>query len=419
MPEFAKSRQAEYYAKFRCIGSDCEDTCCAGTGVVIDKKTYEKYRVCSDPDLKPLLDQKIQRSSESASDEAFALVVLNGSTCPFLSEERLCAIQQKLGEGYLSRACATYPRAMSQIDGIVERSLYLSCPEAARLILLNPAGIRLEEGEVQLDERFYGFPELNTSGSGYAEKPYPHFFQIRDFIFSLLQNREYAVWKRLIIVGMFCDELNKISGQAGPDAIDGLIASFSQHIQAHLFEETLQNVALQPALQVTFLIKSVEHRISSDYTGPRFLDCYRQFLEGIGYAPGTSTEQLGANYAEACERYYAPFIASHEYVFENYLVNYVFRSLFPFGPQKSLYFEQKTIFTEFLLLAIHYSLLRSLLIGMAGYHKKNLSLDHVIVLFQSFAKAIEHSLPYLKQVRQSLEENNMANLPILAFLIKN
>jgi lysine-N-methylase len=419
MPDSVKARQPEYYAKFRCIGSDCEDTCCAGSGVAIDKETYEKYRACPDPELKPLLDEKVQKNSESQSDQTYALVVLNGSVCPFLTEKRLCAIQQGLGEDYLSRACYTYPRAMSRVDGILERSLYLSCPEAARLVLLNPEGIKLAELEAEQDNRFHGFPELDSSDPAYPAKPYGQFIAVRAFTISLLQNRNYPIWKRLIILGMFCDELNKLPGLGRVEAVKGLISSFSEAIATHQFEDTLQNIPLQPALQVTFLIKSLEHRVSTDYTGPRFLECYKQFLEGIGYSAGVTTEQLAANYADIYQRYYAPFMADHEYLFENYLVNYAFKGLFPFGPQKSTYFEEKTFFTEFLTLTIHYALLRSLLVGMAGYHKERLQLDQVIVLFQSFAKAIEHSLPYLKSVRQSLEENNMANLSILAFLIKN
>ena len=30
-------------AQFKCIGGECEDTCCAGWSVSIDKKTYKKY----------------------------------------------------------------------------------------------------------------------------------------------------------------------------------------------------------------------------------------------------------------------------------------------------------------------------------------------------------------------------------------
>ena len=30
-----------YYKKFRCIASECEDTCCAGWAITIDPKSLE------------------------------------------------------------------------------------------------------------------------------------------------------------------------------------------------------------------------------------------------------------------------------------------------------------------------------------------------------------------------------------------
>jgi len=34
----------DYAERFRCIGSACEDTCCKGWGIPIDREAYEKYR---------------------------------------------------------------------------------------------------------------------------------------------------------------------------------------------------------------------------------------------------------------------------------------------------------------------------------------------------------------------------------------
>ena len=34
----------EYYKQFQCIGGACEDTCCAGWNITVDKPTYQKYK---------------------------------------------------------------------------------------------------------------------------------------------------------------------------------------------------------------------------------------------------------------------------------------------------------------------------------------------------------------------------------------
>ena len=39
----------DYISSFACIGSECEDTCCAGWQVPVDKVTYQKYRKVTTP----------------------------------------------------------------------------------------------------------------------------------------------------------------------------------------------------------------------------------------------------------------------------------------------------------------------------------------------------------------------------------
>ena len=38
-----------YYKKFHCTASECEDTCCAGWEIMIDKKSLEKYKKAEGP----------------------------------------------------------------------------------------------------------------------------------------------------------------------------------------------------------------------------------------------------------------------------------------------------------------------------------------------------------------------------------
>ena len=48
-------------------------------------------------------------------------------------------------------------------------------------------------------------------------------------------------------------------------------------------------------------------------------------------------EEVIGQYSAACERYYEPFMRDHEYMLEHYLVNFVFRNLFPFNGEESLF----------------------------------------------------------------------------------
>ena len=127
----------QYARNFRCPGSQCEDNCCRVWEVVIDRETYRRYE--RTPELRPLLPENFSRIAEGASENRYAIIKFGSlMTCPFLSPERLCSLQQRYGDSYLSPVCATYPRNAHRVDGLMEYPLSLSCIEAARLVLLNP-----------------------------------------------------------------------------------------------------------------------------------------------------------------------------------------------------------------------------------------------------------------------------------------
>jgi len=44
MPVAQMVRQPRSFDQFRCIGAECEDTCCNGWGILVDSTTWEKYQ---------------------------------------------------------------------------------------------------------------------------------------------------------------------------------------------------------------------------------------------------------------------------------------------------------------------------------------------------------------------------------------
>jgi len=102
----------------------------------------KKFQTLPYGPLRKLIDVNIlvTPSGEKNSKPAtFATMRMNTSNqCSMLTEERLCRIQAQLGESFLPHSCAIYPRIVNSIAGVEDKSLALSCPEAARLVLLNP-----------------------------------------------------------------------------------------------------------------------------------------------------------------------------------------------------------------------------------------------------------------------------------------
>ena len=95
--------QPRYVTEFRCIGDECEDTCCYGWRVNVDEETYDRYRHVADSQLRSSFDKLITINTDATQKSDYASLVLTESGCGFLSE-RLCGIQTKLGESYLPKA---------------------------------------------------------------------------------------------------------------------------------------------------------------------------------------------------------------------------------------------------------------------------------------------------------------------------
>jgi lysine-N-methylase len=126
----------EVNSDFQCLGSDCPDTCCSGWQVNIDKDSFFEYKNNTNPELKDLFLNSIQRE-KNATAHRYGTIRLNqkDNSCGFL-DQGLCKIQKTLGENALSDTCSGYPRITLQHGDMIQQGLTLSCPEAARRMLL-------------------------------------------------------------------------------------------------------------------------------------------------------------------------------------------------------------------------------------------------------------------------------------------
>jgi lysine-N-methylase len=372
VPQPVKRLQPQSYHAFRCIGADCEDTCCIGWIVNVDKHTFEAYQRSDDPELGPRLHELVTINSASNSDDNYARIALSGPGCPFLAEG-WCSIQKKLGEEYLSIMCATYPRVMNVVDDVLQRSLDLSCPEAARVVLLNPNRMQFDEDEGSPHDPRLGHLSVLRTSNGKSDKPYRHFREIRGFVIWLLQYRAYSLWKRLVILGSFCDQLHEMSAAGRHSETLEVLESYRDAVDRDLFGQALGTHRAQPAAQLELILELIVGRLGSDFTPPRFLACYQEFMQGIDWTAESSMDDIGRRYAAAHAQYYAPFMSQHEYMLEHYLVNYVHRTLFPLGPQESnrdlsVHHMAQSIRDQYLLLIVYYAIIQTVLIGVAGFH---------------------------------------------------
>lgn len=186
-----KIRVPEYFKDFKCIASECEDTCCAGWGIVIDDETYKKYEKVEGAFGDRLRNEIVHDAGEN-------IFVLKGNDCPFLNENKLCDIYSEVGEGALCYTCRQYPRYTETFGTLREVGISLSCPEAARIILRDQKKATFELSENDEEESTYN--DIN-------DKLYIELMQCRKIIFDIIQSRNIDLNSRAAVVINFTKEI--------------------------------------------------------------------------------------------------------------------------------------------------------------------------------------------------------------------
>lgn len=438
--------RARYSESFQCIGSACEDTCCQGFTVPVEQATWEKYQALPSSPFQILVESNVKLASKEDVYPAgvtppYATIRMNSANvCPLLTEERLCGIQAELGESLLSHTCATYPRIVHSVDGMKEAALTLSCPEAARHVLLNPnlmgrAG-RLERqaSTAAFRHTLPGFkvevkPRPNQSesstesvafGTDDATTALPaHFWEIREVVLNLMRTRTYPIWQRLFLLGVFCTRLDSISRGELNRTVHEFIVDFESTVATGALRPAMANLPMNPSSQLDIVLRLAGMMLHKSNVRPRFVECIDAFTSGIGNGPGATLESLTAQYAVAHDRYYAPFFARHPHIMENFLINTIVRCQFPFGKEGMKAGAQPAMEREFALLTAQFALMRGLLIGAAGHYEKAFSTAQIVHTVQAATKHFEHHPEFLSMAHTLLVESRMNGTAGLAILLRN
>ncbi len=404
LPEFGK--------RFKCIGSACEDTCCAGWTVFVDEAAYRKYTGLEAGPLRTSADKWIEapaQGREGASATAFATIrMLPSGECPFLTPEHLCRVQAEKGAGYLCEVCARYPRMPHHVDGLEDTTLSLSCPEAARLVLLERQLLPAEGPGYRLtwDERENG--PLRQ-----------YFWQIRSFAVSLIQNRSYPLWQRMFLLGSFARRLEGLERREVSKRAPALLDDFARAIQGRGLCAAMEEIGADLRLQLRMVLELVALRVNHQTISPRVRRVIGDFLEGVGHRREATIDQQVARYGKAYSRFYEPFFERRPHILENYLLNQVLRDLFPFGEKLYERDARAEPSRAFAMLAIQFALMKGLLIGVAGFRGRKFSGGDVVRTVQTAFRHFEHNAEFLSEAYELLKQRKMDDVRGLTMLLRN
>lgn len=186
----------DYYKEFQCTADQCEDTCCAGWQIVIDKRSLANYKKIGAPYRWEMLSGVNWFQGTFRQDKE--------KRCAFLNEKNLCNLYIHQGEGSLCRTCRLYPRHIEEFEGLREISLSVSCPEVAKILMNHMEPVGFLSYEKEGEEEYEDFDPFLFSMLEDA----------REEMIHILQNREMALPVRVfLILAMAHDMQGRINRQ--------------------------------------------------------------------------------------------------------------------------------------------------------------------------------------------------------------
>lgn len=234
-----KYHKPAFFDQFKCIGSACTDTCCAGWEIEVDETTAEGYLT-----EKGAFGDRLRREIGSEPGEYF--FKLKDNRCPFLNKENLCDIFINLGEDRLCDICREHPRFYNWFGDYTEVGLGLCCEEAERLLFSDSRPLTFIEEDTQdeddeLSEEMWHdvedvCPTTSEEQDDNSEDEYidasdvldeeldetfddiedeseecEQMLEEREAIFAILQNRKKGIGarlKKLLLQLPYTDEIN-------------------------------------------------------------------------------------------------------------------------------------------------------------------------------------------------------------------
>ena len=384
-----KIRVPEYFKDFKCIASKCEDTCCAGWGIVIDDATYDRYKNVQGEFGDRLRSEIVHEAGEN-------IFVLKGNNCPFLNEEKTCDIYINIGEENLCYTCQQYPRYTEEFGSLREVGISLSCPEAARIMLNNSKKVEFELSENN---------EVVSSYNDINAQLFIELLQSRKIVMDIIQDRTIDLRKRAVVALLFVDEIQE---KIDESEIKEIKSVREKYLDKGFLEELINELE--------------EYR---DNEGSKYDDMHEYFKVFKDLKHITPDDPLGLNDAlryfwqtdEDEELYiikhrqFEEYYKDKLYKFENILVYFVFR-----------YF-MKAVFDYDILAKIKTALVSYMIIkelAVVRYIENSEFTDEDMVdIAHTYSKDIEHLEENIEALAELFETNDVFDIEEMVIALMN
>ncbi|WP_299994113.1 flagellin lysine-N-methylase [uncultured Clostridium sp.] len=370
-----KIRVPEYFKEFKCIASQCKDTCCAGWGIVIDDETFDKYKKVNGAFGDRLKSEIVHEAGEN-------IFVLRGNDCPFLNESKLCDIYKELGEEGLCYTCRQYPRYLEEFGSLREMGISLSCEEAARIILKDSKKVNFELSEN--DEEVSTYNDINA-------RLYMELIKCRDIVIDIIQDRSMKLNSRASVVLAFTKEIqdkideNEISDikairekYSNKDFIKELLDSFEKYKNKEKDRYNIINEYFN-------VFKELKHINPNDPLG---LDnALRYFWQS------EDDREIYLAKSKAFDKYYEDSIYKFEHILVYFIFRYFMKAVFDYDVSAKV----KTAIVSYLMI-------RELAL-VRFTEEGDFTEEDMIDIAHTYSKDIEHLEENIETLAEIFETN--------------
>lgn len=342
----------DYYKKFKCIGGECEDNCCAaGWQITIDDESLEKYET---------MEGEIGVRLRNSIDWENGMFEQFEHKCALLNENGLCDVYCDAGEDKMCILCQRYPRHYEEFENVREISLSVSCPEAAKIVLGNRGKVGFYTETDEEEEEYEDFDYLM----------YTKLLDIREIMLDVLHERKGSVAHR---ISKLLDIVHGIQGLIDKDEIFGI----DEQEQRALTEQiNYRRYTGKMELRQEYMAEMMQNLHRLEVLRPTWTDFIRE-VQSILYVYLDAEE-----YGKLCEEFdsfYGERMQEYEQLMSYFIYTYFCGAVYDYEVESKLRFGIAAV------LIIHE-------MDMAMWYKnKDLTFEEQVGLVHNYSMEIEHS----------------------------
>jgi len=424
---------ANYMRDFHCIGQACgEGNCCHGWQITIDESSFKKFKKIMEKtsEGREIFKGRIKKNrSNIKGEQSFASFVMNQKTgyCQFFDEQGLCEIHGNYGEEYLCNTCRAYPRKLNLFLDRQEYSGVLSCPEVARLCLLQKDSTDMQSADLQSFD-LNGLYDSNTTKNPHsAYASYIH--DIRNILNQFLSISDLPLSSRLFFICYLANRTAPFFNSGGQFTEEQLGIEVDRITTPEILGELHQGYqGLETDLQVP--LQLIDAILTSKGQGSLPPALFQSVIETYGLAEigqdsnsDNDISKILSLYALRRNKLQQRFNEKLDLVFTNFCKHHI--SSCPYTESTNLLLAMQALLarttTAAFFLYSHTRLDPLIAEGAPGVTQEEAEkiLDDVIVeVFYRFSRTLEHDKNIWDKVFCDTDKANLATFALLTQLLK-